>query len=193
MVVFASSAPFIGALPALFQSWIDSEDSWLFLDELDAAVLRAAFVRGVGSNRLVGTLADGGQAGPGNALFDQGVHDGLGPLLAQRIIDLVGAGRVAVALNLEFEFRVLLHQRRQTEWIIAGVALALLAVIAILLLGRKRRAAHKEQAAEEVESVKKTDLEVTPREKEILDLLVKFDVANVAELVIRAKASGYIE
>ena len=111
-------------------------------------------------------------------------------------------------------------QRRQTLWIIAGVALALLAVIAILLMGRKRRAARKEQAAEEVEPVKKTDLDVTPREKEILDLLakgyttpqiaeglglsaetvkwyrkkllVKFDVANVAELVIRAKAGGII-
>ena len=123
--------------------------------------------------------------------------------------------------TLQYISEALRMQRRQTLWIIAGVALALLAVIAILLLGRKRRAAHKEQAAEEVESVKKTDLEVTPREKEILDLLakgyttpqiadglglsaetvkwyrkkllVKFDVANAAELVIKAKAGGYIE
>ena len=122
--------------------------------------------------------------------------------------------------TMQFISEALRMQRRQLIWIIAGVVLVLLAVIGALLLGRKRRATRQEQEVEEVKAPEFTPPEVTPREKEILDLLakgytspqiaeglglsaetvkwyrkkllVKFDVANVAELVIRAKAGGLI-
>ena len=122
--------------------------------------------------------------------------------------------------TMQYISEALRMQRRQLIWIIAGVVLVLLAVIGVLLLGRKRRAARQEPATEEVKAPEFTPPEVTPREKEILDLLAKgytspqiaeglglsaetvkwyrkkllviFDVANVAELVIRAKAGGLI-
>lgn len=123
--------------------------------------------------------------------------------------------------TMQYISEALRMQRRQMIWIVSAIVLALLTVIGVLLLGRKRRAARREQAAEE--AVKPKDIAVpavTEREKEILDLLakgyttpqiaeglglsaetvkwyrkkllVKFDVANAAELVIRAKAGGII-
>lgn len=123
--------------------------------------------------------------------------------------------------TMQYISEALRIQRKQLIWIIAGVALILLAVIGILLIGRKRRAARKEQAAEKQEIKAEIQVpSVTAREKEILDLLakgyttpqiaeglglsaetvkwyrkkllVKFDVANAAELVIKAQAGGLI-
>lgn len=122
--------------------------------------------------------------------------------------------------TMQFISEALRMQRRQLIWIIAGVVLVLLAIIAGLLLRRKRRVASQAPTMEEAKEPEITPPEVTAREKEILDLLakgytspqiaeglglsaetvkwyrkkllVKFDVANVAELVIRAKAGGLI-
>lgn len=75
----------------------------------------------------------------------------------------------------------------------------------ILLLGRRLRASHKEQ--EETAVVMEEtladlqhskgpadgiDAQVSDREKEILELLIKFDAANTAELVLRAKEGNLL-
>ncbi len=57
-------------------------------------------------------LADRGQASLGDALLHERGHDGLGARLAEPVVDGVGAGGVAVALDFEIEARVLLHQLR---------------------------------------------------------------------------------
>ena len=95
----------------------------LFLDEFYPAVLGATFVRAVGGDGLVGALADGGEAGFGNPLFYQGGHDGFGPLLTQRVIDFVGARGVAVALYLELQAGVILHQFGHTVYLHHGFGL----------------------------------------------------------------------
>ena len=84
----------------------------LFLDELDAAVLGAAFVGGVVGDGDLGALADGAQAAGVDALRDQCGDDCLGALLAEGIVDLVGAGVVAMALDLEVQLGMLSHQLR---------------------------------------------------------------------------------
>ena len=73
----------------------------LFPDELDAAVLGAAFFGLVVCDRFVAALAHCAEVPFINTEFHKLGHDGLGALLAQRVIDLVGALVVTVALNLE--------------------------------------------------------------------------------------------
>ena len=60
----------------------------------------------------MGALADGGEAVLGDAVPDQRGDDRLGALLGERIVDGVGAGIVAVALDLEFDGRIVLHDFR---------------------------------------------------------------------------------
>ena len=82
----------------------------LFFYKFYSAVFGAAFLRAVGSDGLVGTFAHRGEAGRCNSLLHQGGDNSLGPLLLQRVIHLVGARAVAVALHLEFQIGVFLHQ-----------------------------------------------------------------------------------
>ena len=73
------------------------------LHKLNPAVLRTAFVGGVVSKRFVGAFADRDETIGANALLHQAGDDGLGALLAKRVIDSVGAGVVAVALDFELQ------------------------------------------------------------------------------------------
>ena len=71
----------------------------------------------------MGALSDGGKAGLCDALFNQGGYDGFGPLLAQRIIDFVASSGVTMALYLELQARVLLHQFGHTVYLHHGFRL----------------------------------------------------------------------
>ena len=133
--------------------------------------------------------------------------------------------------NYEYMSAALLTQRKQLILIAIGAILILLLFLAVLLIGKKLRRSRKEQA--EVSAVLEETIQetrrphsgedipqVSPREKEILDLLtkgyttpqiaeglglspetikwyrkkllVKFDVANTAELTSTAKDLGLI-
>ena len=81
----------------------------LFPDEFDAAVLGAAFFGLVVGDWLVAALADGAEVPFINTEFHKLGHDGLGALLAERVIYLVGTLVVAVALDLETYLRIFLH------------------------------------------------------------------------------------
>ena len=86
----------------------------LFLYKLNSTVLGAAFVRAVGGDGNMRTLAYRGEAGLGNTLLYQCSHNGLRTFLGQRIVHLIGAGGVAVALDLELKAGILLHQLGDT-------------------------------------------------------------------------------
>ena len=45
-----------------------------------------------------------------DTLLHKGIHDSLGPLLAQWVVHGIGAGVVAMALHLKLKFGMLLHQ-----------------------------------------------------------------------------------
>ena len=133
--------------------------------------------------------------------------------------------------NYEYMSAALLTQRKQLILIAIGAILILSLFLAVLLIGKKLRRSRKEQA--EVSAVLEETIQearrphsgedipqVSPREKEILDLLtkgyttpqiaeglglspetikwyrkkllVKFDVANTAELTSTAKDLGLI-
>ena len=123
--------------------------------------------------------------------------------------------------NFEYMSRALDGQRRLLAWLLAGLVVLLLLAAGILLLMRKLRISRKEQTEanavmeETLEDLnkasRKSEIPLSPREREILDLLakgyttpqiaeclhlspetikwyrkkllVKFDVSNVAELV----------
>ena len=62
----------------------------------------------------MGAFADGSQTRSVDAVGHEGGHDGLGALLAERIVDLVGARIVAVTLHFEVDRRIVLHDFRNT-------------------------------------------------------------------------------
>lgn len=95
--------------------------------------------------------------------------------------------------NFEYMSIALQRQKKQLTVIIFGMVLMVLLAAGILLLGRRLRASHKEQ--EETAVVMEEtladlqhskgpadgiDAQVSDREKEILELLIKFDAANTA-------------
>ena len=57
----------------------------------------------------MGTLADRAEVERIHAQALEGLDNGLGALLGERVVDLVGAGIVGVSLDLETGGRVLLH------------------------------------------------------------------------------------
>ena len=60
-----------------------------------------SFVGGIVGYRLMCSFADSGKAVRRNTVGDQGSHYGVGPFLAQGVIDGIGTRIVTVSLNLE--------------------------------------------------------------------------------------------
>lgn len=130
--------------------------------------------------------------------------------------------------NLEFIDTVLSRQKKQLSWMLGGSILLILLLSALLLIAWKLRRTRQEkaEAAELIEEVleeipsRKEQPALSPREKDILDLLskgytaqdigkalglshetirwyrkkliAKFDVANTAELISISKEMGLI-
>ena len=130
--------------------------------------------------------------------------------------------------NLEFIDRALTQQKKQLGWMLAGSVLVMVLLAGLLLVAlRLRRTRHeKAEATELIEEVlqefppQRSDIKLSQREREILDLLskgytapdiagalglsndtirwyrrkliAKFDVSNTAELISTAKEMGVI-
>ncbi len=131
--------------------------------------------------------------------------------------------------NYEYMSIVLGQQRRMLSWMIATLTVLLLMSVAVLILSRMLRRTRKEQAEtaavmeETIREIKPTtpcDIQLSSREREILDLLskgytapdiaralglsnetirwyrkkiiAKFDVSNTAELISMAKDMGLL-
>ncbi len=56
------------------------------------------------------TFAYGREARLRDTLLHKGIHDSLGPLLAQWVVHGIGAGVVAMALHLKLKLGMFLHQ-----------------------------------------------------------------------------------